>query len=85
MATLSKKQATTKIYRLAKALAEISNTILGTTTTEIEMSLTDAYSGQLFYISKWDGQVMTNRPVFESSYIKIKIFIVENMYIIDIK
>lgn len=86
MATLSRKHATTKIFRLAKALSEINNTILGSTTTEIEMNLLDAHSGDIFYISKWDGQIMTIKPIFESSYLKVKVFIVEkNKYILDIK
>ncbi len=86
MALLTQKQAITKIYRLAKILAELNNGKLATTKTKIEFQLNECYSGQLFYMSKWDGDIMTIRPIFESQYIKFKIFMVENdKYIIDIK
>lgn len=86
MALLTKKQAEAKIYRLAKILAELCNGKLATTKTEIEFTLNECKSGQILYISKWDGQIITIKPIFESGYIKIKVFIVEeNKYIIDIK
>lgn len=86
MALLTKKQAITKIYRLANILAEICNGELATTKTQIEFIIEDWKSGDILYISKWDGQIMAIRPMFESQYIKMKIFVVEkNKYIIDIK
>ncbi len=86
MALLTKKQATTKIYRLAKILAEICNKKLAATKTQIDFIIEDWKSGDILYISKWDGQIMAIKPMFESQYIKMKIFVVEeNKYIIDIK
>ncbi len=86
MALLTKKQAVTKIYRLAKILAEICNADLATTKTLIEFIIENWKSGDILYISKWDGKLMTIKPMFESLYIKMKIFVVEeDKYIIDIK
>lgn len=86
MALLTKKQAVSKIYRLAKTLAEISDGEFAATKTEIELHINDCKSGDILYISKWDGLIMSIKPMFESQHIKIKVLIVdEDKYILDIK
>ncbi len=86
MALLTKKQATTKIYRLAKAIAEIGNGELSTSKTQIEFHLIDDFSEKMLFISKWDGQIISIRPSFESQFIKVKVYRFEdNKYILDVK